>query len=172
MEKKSEKAGREAFLENMKFVAVGALVVAILSGSGVLFWQIQRQNQPSKVVYDQSEVKKEIDDLNKQINDLNTALKNAKQEVKTETTVKVTEGGGTVAGATDERATGEVSGVININSASLSELDSLPGIGPAYAQGIIDYRDANGGFKSIEDIQNVKGIGPKTFEKLKDQITV
>lgn len=61
---------------------------------------------------------------------------------------------------------------ININAAGIGELDSLPGIGPAYAQRIIDYRNANGGFKSIEDIQKVKGIGPKTFEKMKDKITI
>ncbi|TSC95989.1 MAG: competence protein ComEA [Candidatus Berkelbacteria bacterium Licking1014_2] len=61
---------------------------------------------------------------------------------------------------------------INLNTASLSQLDSLPGIGPVYAQRIIDYRQANGGFKSIDEIKNVKGIGDKTFEKLKDKITI
>ncbi|OIP06345.1 hypothetical protein AUK41_02815 [Candidatus Berkelbacteria bacterium CG2_30_43_20] len=61
---------------------------------------------------------------------------------------------------------------VNINSASVQELDSLPGIGPTYAQRIIDYRTANGGFKSIEEIKNVKGIGDKTFEKFKDKITI
>lgn len=61
---------------------------------------------------------------------------------------------------------------ININTASADELDLLPSIGPVYAQRIIDYRNKNGPFKSIEEIQNVSGIGPKTFEKLKDLITV
>lgn len=63
-------------------------------------------------------------------------------------------------------------GLININTASLSELDSLPGIGPAYAQRIIDYRENHGGFKSVEEIKNVSGIGTKTFEKIKDKITI
>jgi competence protein ComEA len=62
--------------------------------------------------------------------------------------------------------------LININTASLEELDSLPGIGPTTAQKIIDYRDANGPFGQIEDIMNVSGIGPATFEELKDLITV
>jgi competence protein ComEA len=61
---------------------------------------------------------------------------------------------------------------VNINTATLAELDTLPRIGPAIAQRIIDYRTANGDFKRIEDIQNVRGIGPATFEQLKDLITV
>jgi competence protein ComEA len=62
--------------------------------------------------------------------------------------------------------------LININTASSAELDTLPGIGPTTAQKIIDYRTQNGPFISIEDIINVSGIGPGTYEKLKDLITV
>lgn len=61
--------------------------------------------------------------------------------------------------------------LININTANESELDSLPGIGPARAKDIISYREENGGFKSIEEIKNIKGIGESSFEKLKDKIT-
>ncbi len=63
-------------------------------------------------------------------------------------------------------------GVVNINTASLAELDTLPGIGPATAQKIIDYRQANGSFSSIEDIINVSGIGEAKFEKIKNMITI
>lgn len=63
-------------------------------------------------------------------------------------------------------------GVININTATLSELQNINGIGEVKAQSIIDYREKNGGFKSIEEIKNVDGIGSKTFEKIKDQISV
>jgi competence protein ComEA len=62
--------------------------------------------------------------------------------------------------------------LVNINTASIAELDTLPGIGPTTAQKIIDYREQNGLFRSIEDIINVSGIGPATYERLKDLITV
>jgi len=63
-------------------------------------------------------------------------------------------------------------GRVDINSASQGELESLPGIGPVTAQKIIAYRQTQGPFASIEDIQKVSGIGPVTFEGLKDLITV
>jgi competence protein ComEA len=62
--------------------------------------------------------------------------------------------------------------LVNINTATLEELDSLPGIGRTIAQRIIDYREANGPFTTIEDIMNVSGIGPSTFDDIKDLITV
>ena len=62
-------------------------------------------------------------------------------------------------------------GKININTASKSQLTTLKGIGETYAQRIIDYRN-NKRFSSIEDIKNVKGIGDKTFEQIKDDITI
>jgi len=62
--------------------------------------------------------------------------------------------------------------LININTASSEQLQSLPGIGKTIAQNIIDYRNTNGPFQSINEIKNVPRIGEKTFEKIKDKITV
>lgn len=62
--------------------------------------------------------------------------------------------------------------LININTASSFELETLPGIGPTTAQKIIEYRDTNGPFLATEDIINVSGIGPGTYERIKDLITV
>lgn len=64
------------------------------------------------------------------------------------------------------------SAIININTAGAAELDKLPGIGPALAQRIIDYRENIGSFSTIEDITKVSGIGPAMFEKMKSRITV
>ena len=61
---------------------------------------------------------------------------------------------------------------VNINTATKEELDALPGIGPVKAQAIIDYRNANGPFKTPEDIMKVKGIKEGEFAKIKDIITV
>ena len=61
---------------------------------------------------------------------------------------------------------------LNLNTATKEELIALPGIGPAKAQAILDYRNAHGGFKSVEELKDVKGIGAKRFEKLKTELTV
>jgi len=67
---------------------------------------------------------------------------------------------------------GSDSDLININTASTFELETLPGIGPTIAQKIVDYREQNGPFVSNEDIINVSGIGPGIYERIKDLITV
>jgi competence protein ComEA len=63
-------------------------------------------------------------------------------------------------------------GLVNINTATLAELDTLPGIGPVLGQRIIDYREAHGPFRSPADIMRVSGIGEAYYERIKTQITV
>jgi competence protein ComEA len=62
--------------------------------------------------------------------------------------------------------------MVNINSAGVDELVTLPGIGKAYAERIVEYRQKNGPFKKVEDILNVRGIGEKTFDRIKDRLTL
>ena len=66
----------------------------------------------------------------------------------------------------------EKNGLININNADSETLQKIKGVGPATAEKIIEYRKANGKFRTVEDLKNVSGIGEKTFEKIKDTITV
>jgi len=61
---------------------------------------------------------------------------------------------------------------INLNTATLEELQKLPRIGPKVAQRIIDFRKQNGNFKKIEEIMKVRGIGEKTFARMKDMLSV
>ena len=81
---------------------------------------------------------------------------------------------GSTAGVADQRTAGTTTagGKININTAGSEELQTLPGVGPAIASRIIDYRNTRGSFQSTEEIKSVSGIGEKIYEKLKDEICV
>jgi competence protein ComEA len=63
-------------------------------------------------------------------------------------------------------------GAVNLNTATVSELDSVKGIGPSKAQAIVDYRTKNGPFKSLDDLKNIKGFGDKSIARMKDELTV
>ncbi len=73
--------------------------------------------------------------------------------------------------ATDEKMA-EAAGPIDINTADTAALQTLPGIGETKAAAIIAHREASGPFATVDDLKNVKGIGEKTLEKLKEKITV
>jgi competence protein ComEA len=85
---------------------------------------------------------------------------------------------GEVLGASDNlnrdvaRYVSTESKIVRINTATIEQLDTLSGIGPALAGRIIDYRDENGGFKNIEELKLVSGIGDKLFEKIKDDVAL
>ncbi|HEY4550350.1 MAG TPA: helix-hairpin-helix domain-containing protein, partial [Bacillus sp. (in: firmicutes)] len=78
--------------------------------------------------------------------------------------------GAATSGSVQEGTTAD--GKISLNSATESELQTLPGIGPSKALAILEYRETNGSFKKIEDLMEISGIGEKTFEKLKEHIAV
>lgn len=80
----------------------------------------------------------------------------------------ITEGNGNNIGNSNSKE-GEK---VNINEAMQTELEELPGIGPSLASRIIEYREQNGDFKKIEELQNVKGIGDAKYNDIKDKVTV
>ena len=83
---------------------------------------------------------------------------------------KVTDGELIVVGQPSNEV-GQV-GKVNLNTATLAQLDSLPGVGPVLAQRIIDYRAKSGGFRDVTDLRRVDGIGEETFAKLKDLVVI
>jgi competence protein ComEA len=74
--------------------------------------------------------------------------------------------------ATPKAAAVTAAAPVNLNTASAAQIAALPGIGPKAAERIVEYRQKHGGFKKIEELMNVKGIGEKSFLKLKSLITV
>jgi competence protein ComEA len=91
------------------------------------------------------------------------------------TQIVIPKPGATTAGGTDTSGTGSTSGgatLININSASETELEDLPGVGPVTAAAIIDYRTQNGPFAAVDDLIDVSGIGPSTLEQIRPFATV
>ena len=74
--------------------------------------------------------------------------------------------------ATPKAAAPTAAAPLNLNTATAAQIATLPGIGPKAAQRIVEYRTKNNGFKKIEELMNVKGIGEKSFLKLKPLITV
>lgn len=76
------------------------------------------------------------------------------------------------AGGSGEVAPSRVAGKLNLNRATESEFDGLPGVGPVLAKRIVDYRSANGNFASVGELQKVSGIGPAKFNELQNFVTV
>ncbi|NLT26953.1 MAG: ComEA family DNA-binding protein [Microbacteriaceae bacterium] len=85
-------------------------------------------------------------------------------------TPPVPPGGGDAEGASD--GTGSAGGLVNLNTATAAQLETLPRIGPAMAQRIIDHREANGPFAAVDDLIDVAGIGEATLEGLRPLVTV
>ncbi|WP_374965853.1 helix-hairpin-helix domain-containing protein [Lysinibacillus sp. RS5] len=115
--------------------------------------------------------------------DANTQLINHAQKVQDEMVIYIPREGEKLDEITSNMLTMPTSGTsqgnngmedqkVNLNKADEAALTTLSGIGPSKAQSIISYREENGGFKTIEDLKKVTGIGEKTYEKLKDSITV
>lgn len=143
----------DTFILKYRFVIGGILLVIILVGSGFLVWDKFASNN-------KNQENQTIADLKNQNNQLRQELSNQSQQQ--------------VAGisTTASNSVESIGTKININTADVAELDKIPNIGPARAADVIAYRTTKGGFKTIEEMKNIKGIGDKTFESMKDLITV
>ncbi len=151
-------------------IVVGVVLLVLIITGGIILLAQNNESEPRVAgasTENEEALKAEIDNLNKKIDELNNKIDTA-QSVVTETSTSETSS----SGESTSSDSSQIAGVVNINTASASELDSLPGIGPTYAERIIEYRESNGGFSSIDELKNIKGIGDKTFDKLKNSVTI
>ncbi len=120
------------------------------------------------IIYTKEEVEKMLNGEDVIIDNIITNKEVIFPDIKNDATINNTSSTNKV----DENETTVNKSIININTATIDELDSLPGIGNSKAQNIIDYRNINGNFETIEDIMNVNGIGTAIYEQIKTYITV
>jgi len=154
----------KSFIEKYS-VWIGAALIIIALIGGILL-MIKKGAGASSA--DQGKI---IEENNKKISELETKVADLEKENESLKS-KPAEQPVSESASQPAQSQSQSTGKINLNTATAAQLDSLPGIGPVYAGRIVEYRDSHGGFKSLEEIQNVKGIGPKTYEKFKDQITI
>jgi competence protein ComEA len=85
---------------------------------------------------------------------------------------EATPAGSTSPGGSGGSGSADPSGLVSLNSATQPELEALPGIGPTLAEAIITERERRGGFRSVNELRDVRGIGEKRFADLKDKVTI
>jgi len=159
----------ETMVEKYRFWIGGILILAIVGGSAVLIWR-ENYKMPSldgRIKNLESRISQLEDDQKISKSELQISNQNSNEQMPNVQTEQAQP-----AVSNNSTTVKPISGKININSATATELDTLTGIGPAYAQRIIDYRNTNGGFKSIDELDNVKGIGKTTIDKFRDQVTI
>lgn len=131
------------------------------------------ENEMVLMVYTTNEFKK----MNKPVKDTNTDCTTTTYDINNcitngSSSIKVGEVDTPVINDSSSEKESTQNNIVNINTASKEELQTLPGIGASKADNIINYRNSNGNFKTIEDIKNVNGIGDSVYEQIKDRITV
>jgi competence protein ComEA len=160
------------------YIGAFLLFLVIISGGYLLWRERGREVAGKHQVAGLEELNNKIRSMEAKTLQLEEKIISLGKKQSVAETADVSAEQGVVAGASISNQTSTnskqevISGKININTATIAQLDTLPGIGPAYANRIIEYRNSNGGFKDISEVQNIKGIGPKTFEKIKDKISI
>lgn len=151
------------FIEEHKFIIASILFFLIILASIIFFVRIGRGD---------SQCQTRLEELENRVTELEGGVKvdmdTNKDEIKESQPVPVIE----EKTETKEVVVSSNSAIVNINTASQSQLETLTGIGPVKAKAIIDYRQTKGSFKSISEIKNVSGIGDATFQKIKDKISI
>ncbi|MDD3086515.1 MAG: helix-hairpin-helix domain-containing protein [Patescibacteria group bacterium] len=159
---------KDLFEKYSNWIGLGLITLSLIGGAllimkkGTLAGESNKNSLMEEKNQKISELENKITDLEGQIEQLKSATPSADSQPATSPSPS----------ASLAPTPSQAAGKININTATVVQLDSLPGIGPVYAQRIIDYRTANGPFTSIDQVQNVKGIGPKTLEKFRDLVTI
>jgi comEA protein len=159
----------EKLIEKYKVIISLCLLILIVFTTGYLFWY-ENSLKPS--------LEEKINLLEKRISLLeNSQIAAKSSEVNVDEIVAANNSSSASSqpsstAASAQSSSARVAGLVNINTANASELDALSGIGPVYAQRIIDYRNQNNGFKSKDEVLKVKGIGPSTYNKFKDKISI
>lgn len=159
---------KDLFEKYGNWIGLGLIILSLIGGTLLIMKKgtLAGDSNKSSVMEEKnqkiSELENKITDLEGQIEQLKSATPPADSQPATSPSPS----------ASLAPTPSQAAGKININTATVVQLDSLPGIGPVYAQRIIDYRTANGPFTSIDQVQNVKGIGPKTLEKFRDLVTI
>lgn len=159
---------KDLFEKYSNWIGLGLIILSLIGGTllimkkGALAGESNKNSLMEEKNQKISELENKITDLEGQIEQLKSATPSADSQPATSPSPS----------ASLTPTPSQAAGKININTATVVQLDSLPGIGPVYAQRIIDYRTANGPFTSIDQVQNVKGIGPKTLEKFRDLVTI
>lgn len=153
------------------------LLLSVIASGGYLLWRETKSvNDESGIMNNGEEItqlEERIQNSELKIQQLETKIsETSKNETVQQSSIGDT---GQVAGASTSSSAPKAAvptGKVNLNTATAAQLDTLPGIGASYAQRIIDYRDSHGGFKNISELKNIKGIGDKTFDKLKDLVSI
>ena len=159
---------------------VGVLVMAIVAGGAVLGFKSLSRGKPVEIVVYSSDIDSPAEIYLGGVP--NEGIYSFSEDATLRTIIR--EAGGsetsdqplrvkiTVLDADQDPCSQETDDRININTASLAELQTLSGIGPVRAQAIVDYRNANGAFRTVDELVDVPGIGPATLATIVDLITV